>query len=144
VRAELLGRESVFPVCTPAYAESLGLTTPADLMQATLLHADIEEDWAAWFAMAGLSSERFQRGPRLGDAAAIVQAAIDGQGVALGRSRLVADDLANERLISPFHDALPASFSYWFVWPAGKALTANLSAVFEWTRAEFESTITPV
>ncbi len=144
LRAELLGRESVFPVCAPAYAESFGMTTPADLLQATLLHADIEEDWAAWFGMAGLSSERIQRGPRLGDDAAIVQAAIDGQGVALGRSRLVADDLAGGRLISPFPGALPASFSYWFVWPAGQALTANLSAVFEWTRAEFESTIAAV
>ncbi len=143
LRAELLGGETVFPVCTPAYAEDLGLITPDRLTRATLLHADIEEDWATWFGTAGFAKDRVPQGPRLGDAAAIMQAAIDGQGVALGRSRLVADDLVSGRLIAPFEIELPASFSYWFVRPEGSVESQNLIVVFEWIRSEFGATEQP-
>ncbi len=135
--AELLGGETVFPVCTPGYADRLGLTDSASLTRATLLYADIEEDWIAWFTRAGIPSDRVPSGPRLGDDAANLQAAIEGQGVALGRSRLVADDLATGRLIAPFKTELPASFSYWFVTPARSTGSRKLTAIKAWIQAEF-------
>lgn len=138
--AELLGGETVTPVCAPAYAARLGLSEPAQLARATLLLSDIEEDWAVWFAEAGLPGGGLPRGPRLGDDAANLQAAIDGQGVALGRSRLVADDLASGRLIAPVDIRLTASFSYWFVTPAHAAAAPDLIAVRDWVRAEFAKT----
>ena len=107
------------------------------LTRATLLYADIEEDWIAWFTRAGIPSDRVPSGPRLGDDAANLQAAIEGQGVALGRSRLVADDLATGRLIAPFKTELPASFSYWFVTPARSTGSRKLTAIKAWIQAEF-------
>ncbi|MEL7451734.1 MAG: LysR substrate-binding domain-containing protein [Pseudomonadota bacterium] len=71
------------------------------MYRATLLCGDIPEDWAAWFAAAGCGRSP-QSGPRLGDDGAILQAAVEGQGIALGRSLLVADDIASGRLITPF------------------------------------------
>ena len=110
-----LGAETVCPVCSPDLIDKLGVTTPADLLNAPLLHADIAEDWVAWFRAAGLNDPQVPRGPKLGDDTAILQAALSGQGLALGRSRLVADDLQTGRLIAPFDVMLEASFSYWIV-----------------------------
>ncbi len=52
-RSVLLAYETVSPVCTQSYAHRMGLSTPCDLLRATLLHADIDQDRAAWFSAAG-------------------------------------------------------------------------------------------
>ena len=132
-----LGQETVTPVCAPHYAKMRGFTRPEDLFAATLLHGDIPEDWSAWLAHAGCHATA-PAGPRLGDDSAILQAAVDGQGVALGRSRLVADDVKNGRLVAPFDASLPASYAYWFVRPTQSVGLAALDAVEEWLKAEFE------
>lgn len=131
-----LGREQVTPVCSPEYAAELGFDEPEDLSKAVLLHGDIPEDWNAWFKAAGLS-KRPPSGPSLGDDGAILQAAIDGQGVALGRSRLVQADIEAGRLIAPFGTALEASFSYWFVRPREVPARDNVERVKDWFRSEF-------
>ncbi len=137
LNAKLLCTETVFPVCSPSYAKKLKLKTPDRLAHATLFHADIDEDWKSWFASAEISHVEIPSGPSLGDYAAILQAAIDSQGVALGRSLLVADDLATGRLIAPFDIDLPASFSYWFVAPVKRAEASNLAVVKQWVQDEF-------
>ena len=137
--ADLLARETVTPVCARAYAEECGLKSPKDLLGATLLHSDIEEDWRAWFRAAGLEKSAIPRGPKLGDDTATLQAALDGQGVALGRSVLVADDIQAQRLIAPFHISLEASYSYWFVTPADTPASDNLRAVHAWLQSEFDN-----
>lgn len=131
-----LGSETVQPICAPASVEKFGLSRPSDLLKAPLLHADIAEDWAAWFSAAGVKDAEVPRGPKLGDDTAILQAALSGQGVALGRSLLVAEDLEAGRLIAPFKEKLDASFSYWFVFPSGG--NENLATVKDWIVQEFE------
>ncbi|MEL7215598.1 MAG: LysR substrate-binding domain-containing protein, partial [Pseudomonadota bacterium] len=108
VHACKLADETVFPVCAPAYAEAHSLAAPQDLYRVTLLRGDIPEDWPSWLKAAGLTAPP-PPGPRLGDDAAILQAAVEQQGVALGRSLLVADDIAAGRLVAPFDVSLPAS-----------------------------------
>ena len=102
----------------------------------TLLHGDIPETWSAWFLAAGCKLPA-PSGPRLGDDTAILQAALDSQGVALGRSLLVAEDLASGRLIAPFDVGLSASFSYWFVYPANTIPGRSLRLAEAWIIAEF-------
>lgn len=135
LRALWLGSETVQPVCAPAFAKKHRLQTPADLLQVPLLHADIAEDWAAWFAAAGIPEAKVPRGPKLGDDTAILQAALSAQGVALGRSLLVADDLETGRLTAPFKPILAASYSYWFVYEGPE--TQNLADVRNWVHDEF-------
>jgi LysR family glycine cleavage system transcriptional activator len=141
--ATLLAHETISPVCTPAYAEKLQLTSPPDLTRATLFHNDIEENWSAWFHAAGHSRVQIPRGLQLGDDAATLQATIDGQGIALGRSVLVRDDLAMGRLIHPFKTTLKASFSYWFVTPTGAELSTELMDVKTWIQSELSATTPP-
>ncbi|MEM6496740.1 MAG: LysR substrate-binding domain-containing protein [Pseudomonadota bacterium] len=133
-----LGTETVTPVCAPDYAKEIGLNTPEDLFRATLLRGDIPEDWSAWFKAAGCPQFRSD-GPRLGDDGAILQAAVDGQGVALGRSVLVADDIKAGRLIAPFAVSLCASYAYWFIHPKGIASTEAIEATRAWLFTQFNT-----
>jgi len=137
VIATPLGSETVRPVCTPEYALKLDLTTPTGLLRATLLRSDIAEDWSKWFAATGISDVAIPRGPKLGDDTATLQAALDHQGVALGRSMLVANDLESGRLITPFPTTLHASYSYWLVCPISSDSRRHLSLVKNWIVSEF-------
>lgn len=132
-----LGTETIAPVCSASYAQKLGLNEPHDLYRATLLYGDIPEDWAAWFEAAGCQQTP-PAGPSLGDDGAILQAAVEGQGVALGRSRLVADDIATGRLTAPFAVSLDASHAYWFVQPKDMAPKQAIDAVKRWLVDQFE------
>jgi LysR family glycine cleavage system transcriptional activator len=107
--------EELFPVCAPRLAA--GLKTPADLANATLLHDELREDWGMWFAAAGLTGVDTARGPGFDDSGLLIQAAIEGLGVALGRSVLVKGDLDAGRLVRPFDVALGAEFAYYLVYP---------------------------
>ncbi|MEH6494555.1 MAG: transcriptional regulator GcvA [Pseudomonas marincola] len=132
-----LGTERVQPVCTPEYAQNMNLKTPADLLRATLFWGDIAEDWRKWFTAAGVSKIDTMRGPKLGDDTAILQAVIDHQGVALGRSLLTKTDLETGRLIAPFPVMLEASYSYWLVSPVGHEEGQSLAAVKDWIIGAF-------
>jgi len=107
--------EELFPVCAPRLATSL--EAPADLAHTTLLHDELREDWAMWFAAAGLTGVDTARGPGFDDSGLLIQAAIEGLGVALGRSVLVQGDLDAGRLVRPFDVALAAEFAYYLVYP---------------------------
>jgi LysR family glycine cleavage system transcriptional activator len=133
-----LGTETIAPVCSASYAQKLGLNKPHDLYRATLLYGDIPEDWAAWLEAAGCQQTP-PAGPSLGDDGAILQAAVEGQGVALGRSRLVADDIATGRLTAPFAVSLDASHAYWFVQPKDMATKQAIDAVKRWLVDQFET-----
>lgn len=107
-RAELLMREVMVLVCSPALAAGEPpLRTVEDLRHHTLLHSewfggDRYAQWRAWLAALGIEDIPWHRGPVFSDASHSIQAAIEGQGVALGRSVLIADDLAAGRLVVPF------------------------------------------
>jgi len=133
-----LGTETIVPVCSATYAEDHALRTPADMSRATLLCGDIPEDWPAWFEAAGCRHPA-PSGLLLGDDGAILQAAVEGQGVALGRSLLVADDIATGRLVAPFTVSLDASHAYWFVNSKGMATTHAIDAVKTWLIGQFEA-----
>lgn len=130
-----LGSEAVQPVCTLTFLEKYQLKRPSDLVKAPLLHADIAEDWAAWLAANGMTEIEIPRGPRLGDDTAILQAALSGIGMALGRALLVSEDLNAGRLIAPFDVKLETSYSYWFVSP--KNGSESLAIVRSWVAREF-------
>lgn len=112
--AEELMREDIFPVCSPSLIESgPGLKVPADLRHYPLIHDDMEEDWAMWLKAAGLTDIDPARGPGYTHSNLVIQAAIAGEGVALGRGLLVADSIAAGKLVAPFDLALTANYRYY-------------------------------
>ena len=85
--------------------------------------------------------QAFEAAARLSSftAAVLLQAAIDGTGVALGRKALVDLDIAAGRLVQPFGSAIESPFSYYLVRPAGRAAPRHLAAVEDWPLAQAPS-----
>lgn len=135
--AELLLDETVFPVCAPALAARLA--TPADLAHVTVIR-DEGVPWTDWLRAAGQPLSVLGKGPGFLDSSMAIQAAIDGRGIALGRSALVADDLAAGRLVAPFALRLPFEMRSWFVCPKGHEERGPLRALLEWLRDEVAAT----
>jgi LysR family glycine cleavage system transcriptional activator len=134
--------EELFPVCSPALTRGRrALRSPADLRHHTLLHINERPiagnlDWGKWMEAAEVSDVDFSRGPVFNQTSMALDAAIDGQGIALVRSALAAWDLSNGRLVRPFTLSLKAPYSYWIVCPKPTAGLPKISTFREWLRAE--------
>lgn len=142
VNAERLVDEEVFPVCSPRLLEGEHpLRTPDDLRHHQLLHIDwgtyeTWPDWEMWLLSAGVEGVDTSRGLRFTLSSMAVQAAIAGNGVALGSRVLVEDDLAAGRLVKPFEHSVPVDFCYYLVYPEDATADERLAAVIEWLKAE--------
>jgi LysR family glycine cleavage system transcriptional activator len=135
--AELLMEEDHFPVCSPKLLKGrYPLRTPADLARHALLHDVFTVDWAIWLHSAGIDNVDPHRGPTFLSSDHAIQAAVRGEGVVLGRSALVADDLAAGRLVRPFELSLPAGFAYYVVYPPRVLHRPNVKAFRDWLMAE--------
>jgi len=138
--AELLMTEDHFPVCSPKLLKGRHpLRAPADLGQQTLLHDVFTADWAIWLRSAGINDVDPYRGPTFLSSDHAIQAAIRGEGVVLGRSALVADDLAAGRLVRPFELSLPAGFAYYVVYPPRALKRPTVRAFRDWLTVESRS-----
>ena len=124
--------EELFPVCNPDLLKRLPLERPEDLRDHTLLHDDMRMDWSMWLLAAGVEGVDPRRGPSFNDSSMVLQAAVDGQGVALGRSALALDDLAAGRLIRPFEFSLPAEYAYYILCPERTVNRPNIKIFREW------------
>ena len=137
--SRLLLREDVFPVCAPALLNRPHpLRRLDDLRHHTLLH-DIEVStaepsltWRHWLRDAGVTGVEPDRGPKFSDSVMLTEAAVRGQGIALGRTALVADHLASGRLIRPFPISRPADYAYYVVMPEANAVLARVRAFVQW------------
>ena len=129
-----LCEEDLFPVCSPALAREL--RSPQDLKKHTLLHIDERRDWSVWLETAGARGVDFARGPVFNQASMAIDAAVDGQGVALARSALAAWDLGAGRLIRPFDVALKLPYSYWIVCPKPTASLPKIATFRDWLLSE--------
>ena len=108
----------------------------ADLKHHTLIHDDFHIDWAMWLRTAGVEGVDPHRGPKFQSSDHVVQAAILGEGVALGRSPLVADDIASGRLVQPFTFRLPAELAYYVVYPPRAIQRHKIKVFRDWLLAE--------
>jgi DNA-binding transcriptional LysR family regulator len=136
-RVEPLMDEQLVPVCTPQLARRL--REPGSLARATLLHdEDPNTSWRDWLEAAGLDRPAWgARGPRLADGALVLQAAAEGQGIALARRRLAAGLLESGRLIEPFGPAVSMGTAYWLVMPArGTPISRAIKSFAAWVRSE--------
>jgi LysR family glycine cleavage system transcriptional activator len=136
LRAEWLMADEVFPVCSPALLTGeRPLKCPEDLKDHVLLHTSNtnSDDWRLWLTAAGLPVDLSkQPGITFDMIFMTIQAAIDGIGVAMGRTSYVRDDIAKSRLVVPFKIALPADAGFYLVSPQGRRDPPKLAAFREW------------
>lgn len=99
VRMEPLVVPRMFPVASPTFVARRGpFQKPEDLIAQPLLHEESRDQWRNWFAAAGVNDVPNLFGPRLWHADVTIEAAIQGQGIAIANQLLVSDDLAAGRL----------------------------------------------
>jgi LysR family transcriptional regulator, glycine cleavage system transcriptional activator len=149
LKSDLLFTDKIFPVCSPRIiTKEKPLAQPKDLLRHTLIHLDYEAqgvvwpNWKMWMLAAGISDFDDKRGLHFGQTSLTVQAAIDGHGVALGDSNLVADDLAEGRLVKPFELSLraPSQFAYHVVSPMDTTNNPLVEAFRQWALSEAKET----
>ena len=118
VRTDLLFHQFNTPVCSPDLLEGPNaIRAPSDLANHQLLHTiwrDAEASWRMWLLAVGVEGVDATRGPQFSAESMAVEAALNGQGVALMGDRIIADHLASGRLVRPFSDSLRTDLSLAF------------------------------
>ena len=138
--------EEVSPVCSPALLTGANpLRVPEDLKNHRLIHVDWGKltiglpDWRVWTKAAGVEGVDVEHGPRFTVENLAIEAAVNGDGVALISHYAVAEDLKAGRLVRPFDLVLQADFAYWLVCPHEHLRRAKVRAFCDWLLAEASS-----
>lgn len=135
--------EAVLPVCSPDFADLHSLWDgPRMIEGAPLLHEDGAEhdhscpDWNAWLRAEGLPYRISRDHFRLTQSSLVLDAALAGQGLGLGKIRLAEAEIRSGRLVSPFGNPQPVNFSYFFATTAHKARLMSVDLFRSWLLAE--------
>jgi len=132
-----LSAEQLFPVCGPKLLAGRNrLIKPADVLKFPLIHVDDRKDWTRWLEMAGVIGTELSHGPVLNRVSMAIDAAVDGQGIALARTTLAATDLISGRLLRPFTEELRLSKTYWIICPKATASLPKIVTFRDWLVAE--------
>lgn len=141
--SQLLFDEEVFPVCSPAWLLANGAPRSLmDVAKVALIDSDSTSegwmDWEEWLHAAGLQPPRLQYALRCSLYTDAIQAALQGQGVALGWHRLVSDLLKAGELVRLTDTSIKGSGSYFAVVPHGRTMSPAIRSVIDWLRGEVE------
>lgn len=135
LQAEWLMDETVFAVASPDYRAGRLPRRLADLAQCTLLrHA--AQPWEPWFQAAGLDMTEPREGPRFTDANALIEAAVNGRGVALARASLVERELAAGELIRLWRRSIADIYAHFIVWRPDSGKREAIDALRRWLHDE--------
>ena len=143
LHSEMCLAVNVFPVCSPGLLQcEHPLREPADLKHQTLLHDastysnGSNPHWSAWLKHAGARDVDASRGLSFTPSHLVIDAAIDGLGVALAKDSWVEQDLRAGRLVRPFGVALPVESAYYMVFPKHRAGDVRIATFVDWVRSE--------
>ncbi|GGF45091.1 LysR family transcriptional regulator [Aliidongia dinghuensis] len=137
IEARRLMDERIAPVASPALiVRGPAIAAPADLLGHEILFSYSRTlfEWDSWSRAAGLDLSTARRS-LLHDYNIVLQAALDGQGVAIGRHRLVRDRLASGQLVQPLTLTVHAGIAWWLILPRRKP-TRAAAAFVDWLAEE--------
>lgn len=141
--AEKLMDEDIYPACSPELLRGGRLQTPSDLATETLIHDLSMEShagfpsWNAWLQRAGVTDVTATRGMKINNSAAVLQAAIEGHGIALARSVMAQSDLAAGRLVRLFPEVeFHSALAYYVVYRPECSSLPRLVAFRDWLLRE--------
>jgi LysR family transcriptional regulator, glycine cleavage system transcriptional activator len=124
-------------VCSPSLLKKgRKLEKPSDLNNFPLLHDDSYESWERWLAAAGVKGVNPRRGVICGDRNSMLQAALEGQGVAITSSVFAANELVAGRLVQVFSNAVKSEFAIYAVCLPRRLSDPLVSGALEWLTAE--------
>src|SRR6476660_2177212 len=132
-----LSTEQLFAVCSPKLLAGRNrLTKPADVLKFPLIHVDDRKNWVRWLEGAEVPVAESLHGPVLNRESMAIDAAVDGQGIALARTTLAATDLILGRLLRPFAQELRLSKTYWIICPKATAALPKIVTFRDWLLSE--------
>lgn len=136
---ELLCDVRFTPLCSPTLITKIGgLSKPADVLRANLLHLGDPEDWSRWFSLSKVESPDPERGIFFSDMNLVFSAAIAGQGIAMGDELTGRRALTDGRLVRPFDIAIKSPRSYFLVSEHAKAGHPVLDAFSRWLKSRLQ------
>ena len=137
LHAEKLHTEYLVPVCSPLLLlnPNKPLKTPSDLTLHTLLHDTSRRDWTEWFKQVNISGINVNQGPIFSHTSMVLQAAVHGQGVALGHSVLAQPEIDAGRLVLPFTQVLVSKNAYYVVCREEQYDLGKIVAFREWMQS---------
>ncbi len=137
LRVDPFMTSSRFPVCSPEMLENgPPIRKPEDLARVTLLRDLVGDDWPAWFECAGGKMPETVKGPRFAHCELTIRAAEEGQGVALGYGALIADEIAEKRLVKLFDLETPPKVIYSLTCPEAWTNRPRIAAFRNWVLGE--------
>ena len=136
VSSDKLHTEYMIPVCSPVLMnDTKPLNTPLDLRHHTLLHDMTRETLKDWMKSAGIKGVNVTHGPIFSHSSMVLQAAIHGQGVALGHSVLAKPEIDSGRLVCPFNEVLVSKNAYYVVCRESQVELGKIAAFRDWMLA---------
>ncbi len=133
VHSDKLHTEYLTPVCSPLLlAGDKPIRSPDDLQHHTLLHDTSRKNWKEWIKSAGIDNINVNQGPIFSHSSMVLQAAIHGQGVALGHSVLAKPDIDSGRLVMPFNQVLVSKNAYYLVCREAQVETPKIVTFRNW------------
>lgn len=139
-QAELLFDDEVFPICSAEYARAnASVLAPEDLVSHSLISSDTDDPtwtgWDEWLAAFSVKVPKKGRGLRCSFYTEAIYAAMNGQGIALGWSRLVSDLLEQNRLVRLTEASIRPRAAYFVVVPTRKLQKESVQLFIEWLRS---------
>jgi len=148
-KTDRLFENRLVPVCSPDFAERYGaLDNPDAISNAPLLHVTDGSvqpplpGWQDWLRAAGVSQLGALDGVRFGACHLAIEAARQGQGLALGVSTLIADDIQSGALVAPLERSLPIPQTYALTYPPEHATRPALRSFRSWLLSYAQKTKT--
>ena len=143
-----LFQEHILPVCAPSLQRSItqNIQNIRDMpaLDMPLLHIDGETSdpsvpsWPIWGRAYGLHEDSLRCGAKYPHSIMAIEAAINGQGIALCGIHLVIDDLLAGRLVAPFgsDSAVRTRSSYSVIYSSVRQQSEVCMTFVQWIRSE--------
>ncbi|CAM4103281.1 transcriptional regulator GcvA [Vibrio neonatus] len=133
LRADKLYQEYLVPVCAPSLLDGhKPLNSLSDLSSHVLLHDTSRKDWKQFVREHQLNTINVNYGPIFSHSTMVLQAAVHGQGIALGNNVLAQPDIEAGRLISPFDEVLVSKNAFYVVCHEKQADVGRIATFRDW------------
>lgn len=123
---------TAFPVCSPDLLPAADGCSPVDSIRSQrLLHEQSTDLWRNWLSAANAPDIDWSRGPIFHDTYLAINAAMTGEGIAIGDNFLIVEELESGRLVKPFDTGIPCG-SYYLYWSKSNARNKGLQCFRRW------------
>ena len=123
----------IAPVCAPSLLRGGRLSQPSDVLKFDLLHVlGYRDDWHRWFRASGLSDRKVPGGVSFDGSLMALEAAVNGDGIMLGRRPFIDPHLQSGDLVLAFGESHALTTTYYLSWPETARNRRDVTAVMDW------------